>query len=370
MGNAGDLFEEEPVDEEPVMVRGPQEVEAREMHNASSEAEADLMDRATFIGGSDAPIIIGVSPWKTRYELWMEKTGRIPPADLSEVERVMAGTLMEETIAKLYTWKFGVKLRRINERIPMPGAAFPAVAQIDRKVEGMRRIVEIKNTDISQRKLWGPEGSGEIPVYYYAQIQHQLMCSGYEDAEAAPLFGGNTLQRFPIARDQAFIDSLYLAEAEFWQCVKTDTPPEPINCEEATLAWSDPASVKVPAEILAAHLVGYIQQQKNEAKELEHNEAMAKLLLMRMMENKGDTLTVGGKPVCTWKMGTKKVFDQEEFKKAHPDLFAWYTKETTGRTFRLSKAGKETSPDYSLIETAFSPILALGVSNEDEESEE
>jgi len=36
----------------------------------------DEMERKGFIGGSDAPIILGLSPWKSPYQLWLEKIGQ------------------------------------------------------------------------------------------------------------------------------------------------------------------------------------------------------------------------------------------------------------------------------------------------------
>lgn len=56
-------------------------------------------DRKTFIGGSDAATICGLNPWKTRYQLWQEKTGQAEPTDLSENERVYWGNVLEEVVA-------------------------------------------------------------------------------------------------------------------------------------------------------------------------------------------------------------------------------------------------------------------------------
>ena len=41
-------------------------------------------DRKNYIGGIDAPVIVLPNPkWKTKYQLWMEKTGRAEPKDIS-----------------------------------------------------------------------------------------------------------------------------------------------------------------------------------------------------------------------------------------------------------------------------------------------
>lgn len=368
-----DLFDEDSV--ETVEVHGVETL-LEGMTQAVEEARADINDRRTFIGGSDAPVIIRVSPWKNRTQLWLEKTGQAPEPNLDEIEAVISGKYMEDVIARIYTWKFDQKLRRIKDRVVMDGAQFPAVAQIDRKVEGRRRIAEIKNVDISQRQKWGAADSGECPVYYYAQIEHQIMCSRYDDAEAVPFFGGNHVERRFIARDEEFIANLYEAEYEFWKLVQQGTPPEPETAEEAALLWTEPQPQKVSAEAIAAHLVGYIQKGKDEIKAIERRGGLAKMLLMRMMENLGDTLVVDKKAVCTWKTQKVRTFDLDAFRTAHPELVAYYTKETTSRVFRLAKAGKETDPDMEMIrpaliaaeETAYPN--GIGEGEEDEEGAE
>lgn len=333
------------------------------------EIAADLEDRRTFIGGSDAAAVLGVSPWTSRVELWKQKTGKMPVADLSDVERVVAGQIIEESIAKLYAWKYGRKLRRINERVIYKDAPYPCVAQIDRKLEGERVVIELKNADVSQRKKWGEDGSGDIPLYYYTQVEHQLMVTNYERAEAVPLFGGNTLGRYFLGYDADFIADLMEAEYLFWQCVKNDTPPEPLTPSECRLLWTEPEAVRVPAEAIAAQLVGFMEARAGAIKGIQAEIDAAQVILMRQLQCKGDTLVVDGKPVCTWKPETRGDFDEAAFKKANPELFAFYSKSNTSRVFRKSKAGKEAVVDFALVAETIAPILSItaGISGEGDE---
>ena len=324
-----------------------------------AQIRADIEDRRTFIGGSDAPVILGISPWKTPYELWQEKTGKVEPPNLDEIELIMAGKLLEETIAKLYMWKYGIKVRRVNERIISKDTSYPAVAQVDRRIQGRRCVLEIKNTSEYQRDKWGEEMTSEIPVYYYAQVEHQEMVLGWDKGEACALIGGNKVRRYIVNRDQAFIDSLYEAEFKFWQLVKQDIPPEPTSIDEANLEWTDPKEAAVTGEELAGHIAAFCELQSTQIKECEHKRDLGKMLLMKAMQNLGDTLKVGGKPICTWKKQTTKRFDYEAFAAANPDMAKWYTTETTSRVFRFGKAGKEFTRNDEAALVALEPYLEI-----------
>jgi len=43
-----------------------------------------LEARKQGIGGSDAPTVAGINPWKSPVELYMEKTGEIEPQEAGE----------------------------------------------------------------------------------------------------------------------------------------------------------------------------------------------------------------------------------------------------------------------------------------------
>lgn len=97
------------------------------------------------IGGSDAPIILGVSPYKTPVELWQEKTGQTEPPNLDSVEVIQWGNLLEDVVADEFSRRTGLKLRRVNETLSDRRDPF-LMAHLDRRVVGERALVEIKTT--------------------------------------------------------------------------------------------------------------------------------------------------------------------------------------------------------------------------------
>ena len=71
-------------------------------------------DRRKFIGGSDTGTIMNVNPWKSQYELWLEKTGQLEPDDISDKLQVWFGTEEEEIVAKRFCLETGKSVRRSN----------------------------------------------------------------------------------------------------------------------------------------------------------------------------------------------------------------------------------------------------------------
>ena len=70
------------------------------MNTTNQDRSQWLEERRQGIGGSDAAAAVGLSPWKTRLELWLEKTGQTP--DREETPEMRRGTLLEPVVKQLY----------------------------------------------------------------------------------------------------------------------------------------------------------------------------------------------------------------------------------------------------------------------------
>lgn len=186
-----------------------------------------LAARMQGVGGSDAAAALGLSPFKTTYQLWAEKTGQLPAEDLDSVERVRFGVLLEDVIANEYAHRYGVKVRRSNQLLKNP--AYPwMLANVDRKIEGQRRGLEIKNVDAMAFRLgdWGEPGSDEVPESYLLQCLHYLIVTGFDEWHLAALVGGNRLETFVIRRDAALEELVITGEHAFWEHVEARQAPD------------------------------------------------------------------------------------------------------------------------------------------------
>lgn len=64
---------------------------------------APEMNRMGFIGGSDVAAILGVSPFKTPHELWLQKTGRAPREEVTpeQQKRFDRGHRLEPVVLQM-----------------------------------------------------------------------------------------------------------------------------------------------------------------------------------------------------------------------------------------------------------------------------
>jgi len=182
-----------------------------------------LSVRGNGIGSSDAAVAVGISPYKSPLELWLEKTNRQPAPDLSDNDAVFWGTTLEHIIANVYAERTGAKVRKVNAVLQHPEYLF-MLANLDRLVlhptDG-NGILEVKTAGLHSAPFW-EEG---VPDSYQCQVLHQLAVTGKEWCDVAVLIGGQDFRIYRIIRDDAKIADLILREEQFWQCVVSDIPP-------------------------------------------------------------------------------------------------------------------------------------------------
>lgn len=196
-----------------------------------------LAVRRTGIGGSDAAAAVGLNPYMSPLELWLDKTGRaegLPRADPDDTTSLIYwGTLLEPLVAAVYTRQTGNRVRRVNAVLRHPTIPF-MLANLDREIVGARnvQILECKTAGEFGARLW----RNGVPEYVELQVQHQLAVTGKTAAHVAVLLCGQALEVFRIERDEGLIARLVELEARFWRYVESDTPPPADGSESADRA--------------------------------------------------------------------------------------------------------------------------------------
>lgn len=198
-----------------------------------------LAVRKQGIGSSDAAAAVGLNPYKSQLELWLEKTGRdtsLPKLDSQDEESpAYWGNILEPIVATHYTKRSGLRVRRINAVLQHPDPKLPwMLANIDREVIGADdvQILECKTAGINGARLW-KEG---VPEYVQLQVMHQLAVTGKQAADVAVLLGGQHLEIHRIERDESMIARLINLERLFWDYVVSDTPPPADGSDSAEAA--------------------------------------------------------------------------------------------------------------------------------------
>lgn len=201
-------------------------------------SRADWLEvRRTGIGGSDAAAAVGLNPYKSQLELWLEKTGRdadLPKPDPNDTGApTYWGTLLEPIVAAAYTQQTGHRVRKVNAVLRHPTVPF-MLANLDREVIGVPdvQILECKTAGEFGSRHW----ENGVPEYIQLQVQHQLAVTGKQAADVAVLLCGQRLAVHRIERDDDLIARLIPLEAQFWQYVTSDTPPPGDGSESADRA--------------------------------------------------------------------------------------------------------------------------------------
>lgn len=196
----------------------------------AEDHEKWLEARAIGIGGSDAAVIMGMNPYKSPYQLWLEKTGQVDPPDLSGNQYVYWGTKNESNIADWFQEETGKKVKRLGT---LRSKEYPfMLANVDRTVVGENAGLEIKTAGVRQYRKWKDD---EIPDAYYCQCLHYMAVTGADYWYIAVLLGGNEAKWKRIERNEEDIQHLIIAETDFWKLVETRTPP-PVDGSDSCAA--------------------------------------------------------------------------------------------------------------------------------------
>lgn len=189
------------------------------------------------IGSSDAASAVGLNPYKSALELWLEKTGRdtnLPKVDPNdETSPMYWGTLLEPIVAAHYTKRTGNKVRRVNAVLQHPREPW-MLANLDREVVGAPdvQILECKTAGQNGARLW----KDGVPEYVQLQVMHQLAVTGKQAADVAVLICGQELQVHRIERDETMIGQLIELERHFWRYVELDQAPPADGSDSANVA--------------------------------------------------------------------------------------------------------------------------------------
>jgi predicted phage-related endonuclease len=201
---------------------------------SSANREAWLAARTTGIGASDAWRLVSEP-----YALWALKSGLIEDEDLSDVERVQWGNLLESTVIAETCRRAGAI--GISSGTLYRSTAYPfALATLD------GRGVEIRGGDDSADiHPWFPieaktgsawladEWADGAPPKYRIQCQWQMLVTGAPRVLLGCLLGGQRLVWSWIERDEATIAALADAGREMWRRVVENDPP-PCDGSEAS----------------------------------------------------------------------------------------------------------------------------------------
>jgi predicted phage-related endonuclease len=190
---------------------------------STNQKITDSRDRRTFVGGSDARIIMGTDE-TALVHLWKEKRGELEPQDLSGDLLVQLGTVTEQLNRHWYEKNTGQVVTHVQLQV------FHAVhrwmaATLDGRVEAIGAVFEAK---FMLPWNFSDEGAAEK---HMAQLQHNMWVTAARTAVLSIITGGGKWVEMTIPADPLYQHLLLTAERKFWRCVESGEPPRLFGIE-------------------------------------------------------------------------------------------------------------------------------------------
>jgi predicted phage-related endonuclease len=180
-------------------------------------------DRRSFIGGSDARIIMGADE-QALVRLWREKRGEAEPEDLSGNLIVQLGSVTEDLNRQWYERQSGHVVTDVQRRVQHPVIRWMA-ATLDGVVEGTGAVFETK---FMLPWSFSEEAAAEK---YMPQLQHNMWVTNARAAVLSIITGGGKWVEITIPADALYQHLLLTAEKKFWRCVESGEPPRLFGVE-------------------------------------------------------------------------------------------------------------------------------------------
>lgn len=294
------------------------------------------LDRRTYLGSSDVAGILGLSPWSTPLDVYLDKVeGKQPVISEAKLKILQRGKRLEPYVLDMLTIEHSIELIHRNNRYLDRQHKFLA-AEIDAETSDGRNVEGKTTGDFYDKSLWGEEGSDDVPIYYAAQCMHGMMCNGAASTLLPVMLGIDDFRVYEIHRDESTIAAIRETELEFWDRVQRRDPPPPSNAADVLRMYPTDSGATKQATDDMVQVVNEFKAKKKEAKfiagELEDLADQIKLFMLD-----ATTLSYGSRALLTWKEQKTKRFNIDLFRANHPKIAATYTRTDSSRVLRPKK---------------------------------
>lgn len=265
----------------------------------------------------------------------LEKLGKKEPPDLSGIEAVQMGKVMEPTIARLFQEKHRIELKDADYAMSHKDEPWLR-SHFDYISADGRTLVECKNYNAGVMSKFD-EDANLVPAADLAQLIHEAAVHNVEQIYLAVLFGGQAFRTYHFTITEGMKEDLIKQMAKYWGYVATQTMPEPDSLESCKIIYPNDNAESITATQTVERAIAVLNEYKQKIKHLENESESIELAIRSFMGMNANLITLDGKTLATWKSAKSSMkFDAKLFQLAMPEIYEKFVVETPGsRRFLL-----------------------------------
>lgn len=333
----------------------------------ASTTDQWLKARRSGIGGSDIAAIVGLSPWKTAFHVYLDKTQPHAP-EKKETEQQELGKAYESAILDVYEKRVGCELERRSNAISRHPwvdyfmGSYDAVAKWPLVPDGKEIahnalvgpwVVDAKNVDGSKSDEWGKDGSDVCPEDLAIQMLWYCGIGAFPKGDLAAAIGNRTVRIITIKSDQEIIDWLQQRAHAFWNDhVLKGVPPTLDTYHRSAFALVKKIHGGLVPEAVKLHPTQHLERLLREYFTGQALESVGKKMATAA---KTALLEINGNAAAAEIVGTEWGFTAKKVKKA-----AYSVEATEYLDFRV-KAPKNMKPVLAEAEELILRLAQAGI---------
>jgi len=290
-------------------------------------------DRADF-----APEIRNQAWWATdtrkaingkAVEAILEKQGKKPLDDLSHIEAVQMGHVMQPVIGQLVTSKLGLEIKDADYSLSH-GTEPWLRSHFDFITTDGNILIEAKNYNAATRNKFDADNN-RVPLADYYQCLHEATVHNVDKVILAVLFGGQEFQSFEFTFTPEEKTDFIKEMAKLWAHVTLNTVPEAGSIEATKLVFPTSTDQTILATAQIEAMVAHLKDVRTRIKDMEAVGETLELQIRNFMGDRGEIQSVDGSTLITWKSSkASKRFNSDLFKSAMPDIYDQFVMEMPG----------------------------------------
>jgi predicted phage-related endonuclease len=263
-------------------------------------------------------------------EVILTKLGKMPIPDLSNIEAVQMGHVMEPVIGNLAAQRLNMTLMKQEGMYAHPEHVW-LKTHID--FEGFEDhspiLVECKNYNAATRSKFDEDGL--MPAADMAQCVHEATVVGVSKVYLAVLFGGQELLIIPVeVTDQMKADHIQRM-SEVWTKVQNNETLPPEDTSQTKLLYPVSQDMGKMASQSVEQAISMLRDVKAKIRDLEATEEQLVTMVQGYMGEAANLVTMDGSVLATWKSAKPTAsFDSKLFQSAMPDIYGKFVMQKQG----------------------------------------